>query len=66
MTFPTKTYEVIATLLRPSALGGNVSCYEFYAHHAADAIKQARRAMSNDGHTRQDGPVEYRARRIKD
>ena len=66
MTFPTKTYEVIASLKHPSALGGNVSCYEFYARNAGDAIKQARRAMSNSGHTRQDGGVEYRARRIKD
>jgi len=39
----------------------NVSENDFYAKNAADAIKQARKMMRDNGHTRQDGPVDYRA-----
>ena len=39
----------------------NESEETFYAKNAADAIKQARKLMRDNGHTKHDGPVEYRA-----
>lgn len=41
----------------------NNSCEEeFFAKNAADAIKQARKMMWDNGHTKHDGPVKYSAR----
>lgn len=55
-----KTYAVTITT---TGYTHNVPSVEtFYAKNAADAIKQARKMMWENGHTKQDGPVHYKAR----
>lgn len=55
-----KTYRVEATLKFPSCYHTG---YEFtiYAKNKADAIKKARNDAAREGHTRQDGPLIYKA-----
>lgn len=55
-----KTY--IVTIKTSGYTYNNVSEEEFYAKNAADAIKQARKMMFDNGHTKHDGPVKYIAR----
>ena len=53
-------YLVTATLKFPSCFDRG---YEFsiIAANAKDAVKKARREVFDAGHTRQDGPIAYRA-----
>lgn len=55
-----KTYEVKARLKFPSCFHTG---YDFTVHakNKADAIKQARKEASREGHSRHDGPLSYTA-----
>ncbi len=53
-------YIVIVTAVNP-AYGERPGELEIIARNQAEAIKQARREMVNRGHTRQDGPLRYKA-----
>lgn len=55
-----KTY--IVTIRTTGYTYNNASEEQFFAKNAADAIKQARKMMADNGHTRHDGPVKYEAR----
>ncbi len=54
-----KYYEVQARLKNPGGNGG----YDIYvtATSKKDAVKQARKRITDCGHTRQDGPISYTA-----
>lgn len=52
----------IVTIKTTGYTYNNASEEEIYAKNSADAIKKARKMMSDGGHTRQDGPVKYSAR----
>lgn len=62
MTNELKEFEVTITSKFP-AYGEQESVETFYAKNANEAIKQARAMMRRNGHTRQDGPVSYQAKR---
>lgn len=55
-----KTYEVTVTAKFP-ACGERPGTLTIAARNKAEALKQARREMSDAGHTRQDGPLTYKA-----
>lgn len=57
-----KEFEVTISSKFP-AYGESESIETFYAKNANDAIKQARAMMHRNGHTRQDGPLNYSAKR---
>lgn len=60
-----KQYEVEARLKFPSCYH---SGYDFtiYAKNKADAIKKARNEAAREGHTKHDGPLNYKATEVAD
>lgn len=57
-----KLWTVEATLENPGCYHAGFE-YEIDAASAGEAIKIARGRVRNDGHTRQDGKINYRAQR---
>jgi len=60
-----KTYEIDARLKFMNCYNSGY-IFTIIAKNKADAIKRARREIGNHGHTRQDGPISYRATEIED
>lgn len=55
-----KTYRVEARLKFPACYHSGYD-FEIIAKTKAEAIKRARKEAFNSGHTRQDGPLIYKA-----
>ena len=60
-----KNYAVTVTAKYP-AVGERPGEIEVTAKDKKDAIKQARREMSDRGHTRQDGPLSFKAMEVNE
>lgn len=58
-----KNYLVTVTAKFPAS-GERPGEFEISARNKAEAIKEARRRMSNAGHTRQDGPLNFKAEEV--
>lgn len=55
-----KEYNIEAFLKFASCYNSGYS-FRVYAKNKAEAVKQARKEISNHGHCRQDGPISYKA-----